>query len=421
MPAQVCVPSLKAPEARCHVDPRDPLASAARAWWRAHLRCTDPGEGPLGGCELPTLARWDRGEWVLVTTPEAFEARALAAMAEGREMHALVNPLAVPELAPRGAPVISKVILELDGELEDNIRAARAVLSFLAHSLDGARPRVYYSAHKSLHLYADFRPASAVGPAPPEQLYACAVRAALGVISAGAGLEIRADPAFLVPKHMARLPFTKRRDGKGGGWAIPVNLEALPEDPGEAAKLLREAALHPADHLGTVIPERPEVPLVPWLPDLLSRAAADCEPPPEPPRPTAERPGGPIRWIEALLGASLPDGRERLTWLVLAPYLVNVLGLPEERAVERIWEWAQRNAELARTDLSRARIRYYVRSAARSGLRPLSLGRLLSDPRFEDVRPELQRILEPFLGAADPDPPRGGGRRRRERIPENEV
>ncbi|MFP3209388.1 MAG: DNA primase noncatalytic subunit PriX [Nitrososphaeria archaeon] len=396
------------------MDPRDPLASAARAWWRAHLRCGLPA------CELPTQARWDRGEWVLVATPEAFEARALAAMAEGREMHALVNPLAVPELAPRGAPVISKVILELDGELEDNIRAARAVLSFLSQSLDGARPRVYYSAHKSLHLYVDFRPTALAGPAPPEQLYACAARAGLEVISAGAGLELRADPAFLTAKHMARLPFTRRRDGKGGGWAIPISLEALPGDPGEAARLLREAALHPADHLGTVIPERPDVPLVPWLPDLLAHAAAACEPPPAPPRPAAgERPGGPVRWIEALLGASLPDGRERLAWLVLAPYLTNVLGLPEDQAVERIWEWAQRNAELARTDLSRARIRHYVRSAARSGLRPLSLRRLLSDPRFEDVRPELQRALEPFLQPAQDDPPRAA--RRRERIPEDEI
>jgi len=395
------------------VDPRDPLASAARAWWRAHLRCP--------ACELPTLARWDRGEWVLVATPEAFEARALAALVAEREMHALVNPLAVPELAPRGAPVISKVILELDGELEDNIRAARAVLSFLEPSLGGARPRTYFTAHKSIHLYVDFRPTALTGPAPPEHLYQCAARAALDVISAGAGLEIRADPAFLVPKHMARLPFTRRRDGKGGGWAIPVDLEALPGDPGEAARLLREAALHPADHLGTVIPERPEIPLVPWLPDLL--AATSCEPPPEPPRPAGERPGGPVRWIEALLGASLPDGRERLAWLVLAPYLVNVLGLPEDQAVERIWEWARRSAELARTDLSRTRIRYYVRSAARSGLRPLSLRRLLSDPRLEDVRPELRRALEPFLQpAADregTDPPRAT--RRRDRIPEDEI
>ncbi|MFP3138255.1 MAG: DNA primase noncatalytic subunit PriX, partial [Nitrososphaeria archaeon] len=149
--------------------------------------------------------------------------------------------------------------------------------------------------------------------------------------------------------------------------------------------------------------------------------AAACEPPPEPPRPAAERPGGPVRWIEALLNTTLEDGRERLAWLVLAPYLVNVLGLPEDQAVERIWEWSRRSAELARTDLSRTRIRYYVRSAARSGLRPLSLRRLLSDPRFEDIRPELQRALEPFLQPAPGggDPPRAA--RRRDRIPEDEI
>jgi len=449
------------------VNPHDPATvSTARAWWRAHLRCTGPGEGPPGdpdhrpaaGCELPTQARWDRGEWVLVTTPEAFEARALSALVEGREMHALVNPLAVPDLAPRGVPVVSKVILELDGELEANVRAARAVAAFLASSPGGSggadrpQPRAYFTAHKSIHLYVDFRPTVLAGPAPPERLHECAVRAVLEVVSAGAGLDLRADPAFLLPKHMARLPFTKRRDGKGDGWAVPVDLGALPGDPGEAARLLREAALYPADHLGSVVPERPGVPLVPWLPSAVAAVAAACEPPPAPrPGPgNGGRPNGPIRWVEALLDARVPDGRERLAWLVLAPYLANVLGLPEDQAVERIWEWSRRSAELARTDLSKFRIRYYVRSAARSGLRPLSLGRLLTDPRFEDIRPELEPVLAPFLqpaagrgeggdpgGAAETAPgpegqraaPRGEGQsrgrptapHRRDRIPEDEV
>lgn len=444
------------------MDPNDPLVSAARAWWRAHLRCTGPGEGPPGdpdhrpaaGCELPTQARWDRGEWVIVPTPEAFEARALSALAEGREMHALVNPLAVPDLAPRGVPVVSKVLLELDGELEANVRAARAVLSFLTPSLGGARPRAYFTAHKSIHLYVDFGPTVLAGPAPPERLHKCAMRSAIEVISAGAGLELRADPAYLLPKHMARLPFTKRRDGKGDGWAVPVDLGALPEDPPEAARLLRDAALYPADHLGGVVPERPDVPLVPWLPSAVAAVAAACEPPPAPrPGPgNGERPNGPVRWVEALLSARVPDGRERLAWLVLAPYLTNVLGLPEDQAVERIWEWSRRSSELARTDLSKFRIRYYVRSAARSGLRPLSLRRLLTDPRFEDIRPELEPVLAPFLqpaadreegalrnpeGAAKPAPgpegqraaPRGEDHppghsttpRRRDRIPEDEV
>jgi len=38
---------------------------------------------------VPTHVRWERGEWALASTPAAFDSRALSALAEGREMHAL--------------------------------------------------------------------------------------------------------------------------------------------------------------------------------------------------------------------------------------------------------------------------------------------------------------------------------------------
>jgi len=98
-------------------------------------------------------------------------------------------------------------------------------------------------------------------------------------------------------------------------------------------------------------------------------------------------------------------------------------------------------------------VRYWVRRAKHIDLKPLSLRRLLTDPRFADIRPELEPILAPFLrsaadreeGATDSarSPPEGrpaeshganqpgnhpegqpGSRaapRRRDRIPENEI
>ena len=53
------------------MDVRDTtVVSAALAWWGAHLRCAEPGEGspgdpdyrPPAGCEVPIQVRWERGD-----------------------------------------------------------------------------------------------------------------------------------------------------------------------------------------------------------------------------------------------------------------------------------------------------------------------------------------------------------------------
>lgn len=85
-------------------------------------------------------------------------------------------------------------------------------------------------------------------------------------------------------------------------------------------------------------------------------------------------------YIEELLKHRVSDGRHRLSWLVLAPYLVNIKGMDENAALEMIMEY-----------LGDARyrqfVRYQVKRAARQSLLPPSISTLKSR------HPDLYAIL----------------------------
>lgn len=87
-------------------------------------------------------------------------------------------------------------------------------------------------------------------------------------------------------------------------------------------------------------------------------------------------------YIEEILKHPVSDGRHRLTWLVLAPYLVNIKGFGEEAAIETILQY-----------LGNTRYRQFVRSnvrrAARQGLLPPSKSTLKS--RHADLYEILNR------------------------------
>jgi hypothetical protein len=61
------------------------------------------------------------------------------------------------------------------------------------------------------------------------------------------------------------------------------------------------------------------------------------------------------------------DGRHRMVWLVLAPYLVNVKKVDDEVAIEKIREFVSVAGETR--DLRRF-VEYNVRRARRNGLLP---------------------------------------------------
>ena len=81
-------------------------------------------------------------------------------------------------------------------------------------------------------------------------------------------------------------------------------------------------------------------------------------------------------YIEELLKHPVADGRHRLTWLILAPYLVNVRNLDETEAVDRIRTFVAARGE---TSSMKRFIEYNVKRAKRNGLMPPTLAKLKAE------------------------------------------
>ncbi len=89
-------------------------------------------------------------------------------------------------------------------------------------------------------------------------------------------------------------------------------------------------------------------------------------------------------YIENLMKHPVADGRHRLTWLVLAPYLVNVKKLNESEAVEIIQSFV---AGVGETRPMKRFIEYNVRRSKRNGLLPPTLRTLKS------LHPDLYSLI----------------------------
>lgn len=88
------------------------------------------------------------------------------------------------------------------------------------------------------------------------------------------------------------------------------------------------------------------------------------------------RTGRGYAYVEDLLAHPVSDGRHRLTWLVLAPYLVNVKGLSDEEAIERIRAFV---AVAGETSAMKRFVEYNVRRARRNGLLPPTFATLKTE------------------------------------------
>ncbi|HVP23302.1 MAG TPA: DNA primase noncatalytic subunit PriX [Conexivisphaerales archaeon] len=101
------------------------------------------------------------------------------------------------------------------------------------------------------------------------------------------------------------------------------------------------------------------------------------------PKPFAD--SGQYNYIEKILERPIMDGRHRILWLILPPYLINVKKLPDDEAYDIIMKymqkcgWHETNAERL--------IRYNINRAKRIGLKPPRLERLA------ETNPGLYRTI----------------------------
>lgn len=81
-------------------------------------------------------------------------------------------------------------------------------------------------------------------------------------------------------------------------------------------------------------------------------------------------------YVEDLLNHPVSDGRHRLVWMVLAPYLVNVKKVEDEVAIERIRAFV---AAAGETSAMKRFVEYNVRRARRNGLLPPTFATLKAE------------------------------------------
>ncbi|MDA4119753.1 MAG: DNA primase noncatalytic subunit PriX [Thaumarchaeota archaeon] len=106
-------------------------------------------------------------------------------------------------------------------------------------------------------------------------------------------------------------------------------------------------------------------------------------------------------YVEDLLQHPVSDGRHRLVWLVLAPYLVNVKKVDDEQAIEKIRAFvaaAGESSELRRF------VEYNVRRARRNGLLPPTFSTLKTE------HPDIYWLLPKEVLAAESAPRMKGTR-----------
>jgi hypothetical protein len=83
---------------------------------------------------------------------------------------------------------------------------------------------------------------------------------------------------------------------------------------------------------------------------------------------------GSYKWIEKILSNPIGDVRHRTVNLILAPYLVNIKGMDEEKAAEVIMDFIERCKQInPDTRVNSSYIKYQCRYAKLKGLKPLSL------------------------------------------------
>ena len=94
------------------------------------------------------------------------------------------------------------------------------------------------------------------------------------------------------------------------------------------------------------------------------------------PRPKVSPQGRSSEWIDEIIANPIPDVRQRVVGLILAPYLVNVRKLDIEAAYAIILDYINRCRQLdSSTRITDSQIMYQCKYAKEKGMRPLSFSK----------------------------------------------
>jgi hypothetical protein len=267
---------------------------------------------------------------------------------------------------------INKVLIELDGHgrLEDSaFPEMRKLYSFLKAEYS-ADPRIYYSGNRSFHIFVDFSPLTLQEPRESQVEFARRIQERLKLQCI--------DYQVYANRKLSRVPYTMHEK---------TTLYCVPIDPSWSLWSIKKEAQKPVGRWQIQIRSSPK----------FADALMACDQTRERPIYFIEETGQSTEWIEQLLRCPVADGRHRLLWLVLAPYLVSTKGLGKRIAEEALRSYYDQCDKLNKLQPSSSSffrvIRYYVNRSAKYGYHPARLETIQRND------PGLYRIVKETIGS----------------------
>jgi hypothetical protein len=279
--------------------------------------------------------------------------------------HTSLYPSMIPDSGYAHA-FIDSILFEVDGPVEKNYGDTRRLYSFMKLKYN-CEPRVYFSGNRSFHFFVDFVPIVKEDPLYTLQVFAKKV---------SKELNVEFDwQIYSSIRKLSRVPLTIHE--KTIRYCVPVlpfwRLEEILKESSQPKRLIQ---------LEIKTSERLKEALL-AVRERKHRSA----------RPQGK--GSSLSWIEQLLQHPVEDGRHRLLWHVLAPYLINVKKLSPDQAEKVLQEYfekcnAVRSLEPSSYSFKRL-IRYYLKSAEKHGYPPWRL------ETIERQDPQLAQIVKEVL------------------------
>lgn len=278
-----------------------------------------------------------RGDWIVVKNEEEYLSFLKERFSLNEPAHTSLYPASTPNAWSRFW--VDTLLFEIDAP---NIMDSYADMRLLVEKLEkeySTKPRVYFSGHRSFHVYIDF--AMVVIDKPMERLKRLAMKIA-------GQLWKHVDANMFTERHLIRVPYTINE--KTGYLAIGV-------DPSWDLHKIAQYSIKKA-------PEEFPIKGVSYSHEILVRLLDTNLPKPKPAKRVAPKKEG-YEWIEKLMQHPVADGRHRLLWHVIAPYLMNVLKLDYDEAFQRAMDYFNRCNEVRRLDPSPVQFRSQIKANLR--------------------------------------------------------